>query len=58
MNNKLLNIVEKLISTGSLNITEYEYLISNRNEEIAELLKNDGILPLEKKEGMVRFLMK
>lgn len=39
MNEKLLKITEKLISTGSLSTTEYEYLIDNRNEEIAEFLK-------------------
>ena len=43
MNENLLKIAEKLISTGSLNITEYEYLISNRNEEIAEFLKNEAV---------------
>ena len=43
MNEKLLNITQKLISTGSLSTTEYEYLIDNRNEEIAEYLKNEAV---------------
>ena len=43
MNEKLLKITEKLISTGSLSTTEYEYLIDNRNEEIAEFLKNEAV---------------
>ena len=43
MNENLLKIAEKLISTGSLTTTEYEYLIDNRNEEIAEYLKNEAV---------------
>ena len=43
MNEKLLKITEKLISTGSLSTTEYEYLIDNRNEETAEFLKNEAV---------------
>ena len=39
MNDKLFKIGQKLISTGSLSTTEYEYLIDNRNEEITEFLK-------------------
>ena len=43
MNDKLLKIGQKLISTGSLTTTEYEYLIDNRNSEIAELLKTEAV---------------
>ena len=43
MNDKLFKIGQKLISTGSLSTTEYEYLIDNRNEEITEFLKNEAI---------------
>ncbi|MBQ8767891.1 MAG: [Clostridia bacterium] len=43
MNDKLLKIVQKLISTGSLETTEYEDLIDNRNEEIADFLKNEAV---------------
>lgn len=43
MNEKLLKIGQKLIGTGSLLTTEYEFLIDNRNEEITELLKNEAV---------------
>ena len=43
MNDKLFKIGQKLISTGSLSTTEYEYLIDNRNEEFAEFLKNEAV---------------
>ena len=43
MNEKLLKTGQKLVSTGSLSTTEYEYLIDNRNEEIAEFLKNEAV---------------
>ena len=43
MNDKLLGIGQKLVSTGSLSTTEYEYLIDNRNDEIAEILKNEAV---------------
>ena len=43
MNDKLLKITQKLISTGSLTTTEYEYLISNRNSEITELIRNEAV---------------
>jgi biotin synthase len=43
MNENLLKIAEKLISTGSLSTTEYEFLIDNRNTEIAEFLKNEAV---------------
>lgn len=43
MNEKLLKITQKLIGTGSLTTTEYEYLIDNRNKEITELIKNEAV---------------
>ena len=43
MNDKLLKIAQKLISTGSLLTTEYEYLIDNRNKEIAEFLRTEAV---------------
>ena len=43
MNDKLFKIAEKLISTGSLSTTEYEFLIDNRNTEVAELLKMEAV---------------
>ena len=43
MNDKLLGIGQKLVSTGSLSTTEYEYLIDNRNDEIAEFLKMEAV---------------
>ncbi len=43
MNDKLLKIAEKLIKTSSLEISEYEYLIDNRNDEFAELLRKEAV---------------
>ena len=43
MNDKLLRIGQKLISTGKLETSEYEYLIDNRNDEIADFLKSEAI---------------
>lgn len=39
MNEKLLLLIEKLEKEHSLSIDEYEYLIENRNEEAAEILR-------------------
>ncbi len=49
MNEKLLKIGQKLIDTGKLEISEYEYLIDNRNDEITEFLKNEAI---KKRQGI------
>ena len=37
--NELLSIIEKLKDTHKLTLSEYEYLIENRNEKATELLK-------------------
>ncbi len=49
MNDKLFKIGQKLIDTGKLEISEYEYLIDNRNKEITELLKNEAV---KKRQGV------
>ena len=56
MNDKLLKIGQKLISTGSLSITEYEYLIDNRNEEFAEFLKNEAVKKRKEVYGNTVFI--
>ena len=49
MNDKLFKIGQKLVETGKLEISEYEYLIDNRNDEITEFLKNEAI---KKRQGV------
>lgn len=39
MNEKILSLIEKLEKEHSLSVEEYEYLIENRNETIAEALR-------------------
>ncbi len=43
MNSKVLKIAKKLIDGDSLAVNEYQYLIDNRNDEIAELIKNEAV---------------
>lgn len=38
MNDKLFSLIDKLASEHSLSLSDYEYLIKNRNEEAAQLL--------------------
>ena len=38
--NKLLSLIDKLYKNGSLSLSEYEYLIENRNEETASILRD------------------
>lgn len=40
---KLIELIEKLNNTHSLTLEEYEYLIENKNEKSAELLRNYAI---------------
>ncbi len=56
MNEKLLKIGQKLISTGKLETNEYKYLIDNRNEEIAELLKNEAVKKRQEIYGNTVFI--
>jgi biotin synthase len=56
MNENLLKIAEKLISTGSLSTTEYEFLIDNRNTEIAEILKNEAVKKRKEVYGNTVFI--
>lgn len=42
--NKLIELINKLNNTQTLSIDEYEYLIKNRNEEAANLLKEYSII--------------
>ncbi len=56
MNENLLKIAEKLISTGSLSTTEYEFLIDNRNTEIAEFLKNEAVKKRKEVYGNTVFI--
>lgn len=43
MNEKLYKLIEKLSSTHSLSLSEYEYLISNRSDEAAEELRKRAV---------------
>ena len=43
MNDKLLNLIEKLNVTHSLSEAEYEYLIDNRDSQAAELLSKYAV---------------
>ena len=43
MNEKLLKIGQKLVCTGKLEISEYEGLIDNRDDEITEFLKCEAV---------------
>ena len=56
MNEKLLKIGQKLIETGSLSTTEYECLIYNRNEEIAEFLKKEAVKKRKEVYGNTVFI--
>ncbi len=56
MNDNLLKIVQKLISTGKLDTIEYEYLIDNRNEEITELLKTEAVKKRKEVYGNTVFI--
>ena len=56
MNEKMKALIEKLESEKSLSLSEYQYLIDNRDEESRELLKKlcdmlDFLVPLYIKEG-------
>ena len=56
MNEKLFKIGQKLISTGKLSTTEYEYLIDNRNDEITGFLKNEAIKKRKEVYGNTVFI--
>ena len=56
MNEKLLKIGQKLIDSGKLEISEYEYLIDNRNQEITEFLKKEAIRKRQKVYGNTVFI--
>lgn len=56
MNEKLFKIGQKLINTGKLSTTEYEYLIDNRNGEITEFLKNEAIKKRKEVYGNTVFI--
>ena len=56
MNKKLLKIGQKLIEIGSLSTTEYECLINNRNEEIAEFLKKEAVKKRKEVYGNTVFI--
>ena len=43
MNEKVLKIGQKLVCTGKLEISEYEELIDNRDDEITEFLKCEAV---------------
>ncbi len=43
MNSKVLKIAKKLINGDSLAVNEYQYLIDNRNDEIAEIIRNEAV---------------
>lgn len=43
MNNKLIELINKLIEERSLSFDEYEFLIENRNSEIAEYLASKAV---------------
>jgi len=50
------DIADKLIREHSLNIDEYEYLITNRNEEITERLRNEAVALRQKVYGRSVFV--
>ena len=43
MSDKLIKIGKKLVDDKSLALSEYEYLIENRNPQIAEFLRNEAV---------------
>lgn len=43
MDNKLINIIDRLISERCLDLSEYEYLVENRCEKTAEILRNEAV---------------
>ena len=43
MDNNIKNIIEKLVSTRSLSLSEYEQLVFAFNEETAEILRNEAL---------------
>lgn len=56
MNEKLLKIGQKLIDSGKLEISEYEYLLDNRNDEITEFLKKEAIRKRQEVYGNTVFI--
>ncbi len=43
MDNRLFSLVEKLIKAHKLELKEYEYLIDNRNSEVAEFIASEAV---------------
>ena len=39
MIDKIKELIDKLEASGSLTLSEYEFLIANRNEEAAEFIR-------------------
>lgn len=56
MNNKVSALIEKLETTHSLTTAEYEYLISHRDEESAQLLKEKALKEREVIYGKTIFI--
>ncbi len=56
MNDKLFKIGQKLVETGKLEISEYEYLIDNRNDEITKFLKNEAVKKRQEVYGNTVFI--
>ena len=53
---KLLSLIDKLEATRSLSVEEYEYLISNRCDEAAELLRKKADIVRRKYYGNTVFI--
>ena len=47
MDKKILELIEKLENTHSLTLDEYEYLITNKTDEAAEILAEKAGEPIE-----------
>ena len=56
MNEKLLKIGQKLVCTGKLEISEYEELIDNRDDEITEFLKCEAVKKRQEVYGNTVFI--
>lgn len=51
MNDNLLNLTDKLISSHSLSVEEYEYLIANRNAQVTERLREAAVSVRQERYG-------
>ncbi len=56
MDKKILELIEKLENTHSLTLDEYEYLITNKNDEAAEILAEKARAVREKHYGKAVYI--